>query len=348
MAINISQLKRENTIKEIDKLLDTNKDKKTIEILNSYKTELLSNKFGLVYDEYETKAVDVKNIHFIKNKNLSFENSSKNPHKLYIGDNLDTMRYLKDTEAGTFNIIYADPPYNTLANTLTYQDNMTPAQWCSFMEKRLVLMRDLLNEEGFIAISIGNAGQAQLKLIMDKVFGWENFVMHLPRITTLDSGATSKIIRQHDYLYVYAKNWKRAYYLLYEPFNNHISSLEFTKHIYSNNQGKKELEELVDFPFDAPKPVELIEKLLMVSPDKNLKVLDPFVGSGTTFQAAIEVNNKYNKNITLTACQIKEKIIDDEWKKIYPDIHHVTIDRVKKFILKSKSKDGFIVEEINE
>ncbi len=147
-----------------------------------------------------------------------------------------------------------------------------------------------MTEDGFIAISIGHAGLAKIQLICDEIFGSENFVMSLPRITKSYTDATTKITRQHDYVLIYCKNWKNCYYLLYDP-SDRISSLEFIKDIYSNEQGLKDLQKFdKTLFFTSPKPLSLIKKIISLYPEKEINVLDFYAGSGSTTCACIELN----------------------------------------------------------
>src|SRR5699024_11362357 len=65
------------------------------------------------------------------------------------------------------------------------KDSFKHSKWLSFMEKRLKVARDLLTDEGVIFVSIDDNEQANLKLLMDEVFGGENVVSVLPTIMNL-------------------------------------------------------------------------------------------------------------------------------------------------------------------
>ncbi len=344
---NSSKIEREKLLDDGKKISLKNNNKEIAKFINDITNYINNQKtFGLVFDKYKSSIRDLKKIKIEKLKDsVSCKNGIN--HQLYIGDNIDTLVFLQKEYKNKIDIIYIDPPYNALGQTIVYEDKRKPDEWCSFIYDRLILLRDLLNEEGFIAVSIGNAGQAQMKLLLDEVFGWENFVMHMPRRQKENlSAATSKIIREHDYVYIYAKNWKKAWYILYEPFEERIPSLEFTKDIYSNEEGSRELKKYTQFPFTDPKPLKLIEKLLSISPKKNTLILDIFAGSGTTIEAGIKFNVEHNNKVEVIACQLDEKIIDDKWKKEYPDISYVTIERSLKSLKQYNSKDGINIFRI--
>ena len=100
------------------------------------------------------------------------------------GDNLASLLAMR--EAGKkVDVIYIDPPYNT-GNEFVYNDKIVDnedsfrhSKWLSFMEKRLKVARDLMTDDGVIFVSIDDNEQANLKLLMDEVFGEENFIANI-------------------------------------------------------------------------------------------------------------------------------------------------------------------------
>ncbi|WP_446471845.1 DNA methyltransferase [Blastomonas sp. CCH1-A6] len=75
--------------------------------------------------------------------------------------------------------IYIDPPYNTRSAFEHYDDNLEHSQWLSMIYPRLVLLRDLLAEDGSIWVSIDDNEGHYLKVIMDEVFGRRNFIANV-------------------------------------------------------------------------------------------------------------------------------------------------------------------------
>lgn len=151
------------------------------------------------------------------------------------GDNLDSLKILKNYYSGQIKCIYIDPPYNTTSDEFVYPDKFDKEEaevlgmanlsesdfarmdfsfktkqshngWLSFMYPRLLLARDLLSKDGVIFISIDDNEQANLKLLCDDVFGEENFVGSIVRATgtTTDQGG-SGLGKSFDYLIVYSK-----------------------------------------------------------------------------------------------------------------------------------------------
>ena len=156
-------------------------------------------KFGLVWEEKPENVVllcetklpvlneDVER--HIKRGNtaadslLGDDGSNLPTHLLIEGDNYHALSVLNYTHAGKIDVIYIDPPYNTGNRDFIYNDRYVDkedayrhSKWLSFMEKRLLLAKNLLAENGVIFISIDDNEQAHLRLLCDEVFGEENFV----------------------------------------------------------------------------------------------------------------------------------------------------------------------------
>lgn len=143
-------------------------------------------------------------------------------------DNLAALKALLPTFAGKIKCIYIDPPYNTGNENWIYNDNVNhPAiqkwlgstvgkegedlsrhdKWLCMMFPRLVLLRELLSDDGAIFISIDDNEQANLKLICDEIFGASNF---LAQVIWERAYAPVNLKKHfspsHDYIICYAKN----------------------------------------------------------------------------------------------------------------------------------------------
>jgi adenine-specific DNA-methyltransferase len=94
------------------------------------------------------------------------------------GDNLEALKALLPFYAGQVKCIYIDPPYNTRsAVSVHYDDNIEHSQWLAMIYPRLVLLRELLAEDGSIWVSIDDNEGHYLKVAMDEVFGRKNFIV---------------------------------------------------------------------------------------------------------------------------------------------------------------------------
>lgn len=96
------------------------------------------------------------------------------------GNNLIALYSLKKRYAGEVKLIYLDPPYyfdkTKRSDDFLYNPNFKLSAWLCFMKSRLEIAKELLSNEGVLVISIGEDGQAYLKILMDEVIGHKNFV----------------------------------------------------------------------------------------------------------------------------------------------------------------------------
>ncbi len=115
--------------------------------------------------------------HLLKQESVHGDVSGANADNLLIqGDNLLALKALIPFYAGRVKCIFIDPPYNTQSAFAHYDDKLEHSQWLSMMYPRLVLLRELLAEDGSIWVSIGDREGHYLKVLMDEVFGRANFI----------------------------------------------------------------------------------------------------------------------------------------------------------------------------
>lgn len=150
------------------------------------------------------------------------------------GDNLIALKALLPTHAGKIKCIYIDPPYNTGNEGWVYNDNLTQPQfkewigqtvgkegedacrhdkWCCMMYPRLMLLKELLREDGSIWISIDDNEVHNLRALLDEIFGAENFIASVIWEKVYSPKSSAKYLSEnHDYIIVYAKkkpDWNR-------------------------------------------------------------------------------------------------------------------------------------------
>lgn len=149
------------------------------------------------------------------------------------GDNLEVLKLLQKSYAGKVKLIYIDPPYNTGKDFVysdNFQDNMknylemtgqtedgvritTNAEtsgryhtdWLNMIYPRLKLAKNLLSEDGIIFVSIDDIEASKLKIIMDEIFGEENFLAQFVWRTDGNFDNQAKIKNCHEYILLYAK-----------------------------------------------------------------------------------------------------------------------------------------------
>ena len=159
-----------------------------IEKLEELVRLLHTKKYGLVWEEHaeiveeEMKTKIPVFVEDIDRKILG-NPDSQDYNFLLEGDNLHSLHLLEKTHSGKIDVIYIDPPYNTGNKDFIYNDKIVDktdgyshSKWLSFMSKRLEIARNLLSDKGVILVSIDENEQSQLKLLMDDIFGENNFV----------------------------------------------------------------------------------------------------------------------------------------------------------------------------
>jgi adenine-specific DNA-methyltransferase len=96
-------------------------------------------------------------------------------NRLIFGDNLLALKALEQEFAGKIKCIYIDPPYNTGSAFTHYDDGIEHSLWLSLMRDRLEILRRLLSEDGSIWVNLDDNEGHYCKVLMDELFGRENF-----------------------------------------------------------------------------------------------------------------------------------------------------------------------------
>lgn len=111
----------------------------------------------------------------IENPEYSFGDSNAE-NMLINGDNLLALKALEQEYTGKVKCIYIDPPYNTGAAFEHYDDNIEHSIWLALMRQRLEVLKNLLSNDGFICVHIDDSEGHYLKVLMDEVFGRNNYL----------------------------------------------------------------------------------------------------------------------------------------------------------------------------
>lgn len=403
---------------------------------------------------------------------LSFDPKKGDGNIIVEGDNLTALKALLPQYAGKIKCIYIDPPYNTgnegwvyndkvnsplinewLGKTVGTDDLTRHDKWLCMMVPRLKMLRELLSDDGGIFISIDDNEVQNLKIVMDEIFGAQNFISTIvcqlnPRGRTLDK----YLAKTHEYILLYSKsdiendvinllekegkavdqyskkdekgefrelelrnrnpvfnrkNRPNLYFPIYINPNDNTVSLKKSKtfsetslplnsnsedgcwtwstdkvsknldlligkqvstgfwrvyrkdYLYNaegeiaktkakalwiekeinNENGKEIVKELFgSSPFDFPKSVELLKKIIQLSTNENDIILDSFAGSGTTGQAVLELNKEDGGNRKFILVQMTEASNAEPDKNIAKDI---TAERIKRAITKYDLNSGF-------
>jgi len=200
----------------------------------SYGLDWLGKSYArLLASDPATTLIKADETHNSKPENVNSENL------LIKGDNLEVLKHLANAYYEQVKMIYIDPPYNTGSDGFVYNDDRkftakelqnligvdaekakrilaftqsksnSHSAWLTFMYPRLYIAKQLLKDEGVIFLSIDDNEVAQLRLLMDEVFGEENFVSELCLINNIAGRSDKKhIATGHEYLLMYQKTEK--------------------------------------------------------------------------------------------------------------------------------------------
>lgn len=170
-------------------------------------------------------------LHPLRQQSADFDTT----RNLFIeGDNLEALKLLQEPYLAAVKLIYIDPPYNTGGDLIYHDDFVERAAdylrssgqtddggsrlvanpesggrfdstWLSMIYPRLKLARNLLREDGVICISIDDNELANLLKVMNELFGRQNLIGVLPRVTKRAGKSSDRISSNHDYLVVWGR-----------------------------------------------------------------------------------------------------------------------------------------------
>lgn len=188
---------------------------------------------------------------YTKDSEESITEFNDTDNLLIKGNNLLVLSSILKRYEGRVKCIYIDPPYNTGSDSFNYNDNFNHSSWLVFMKNRLLLAKKLLCEDGSIFVQCDDYEDAYLKVLMDEIFGRENF---RNKITWKRRGGSAnpknRLNNVTDYILWFSKSDK----LLYNP----IFSLEdentqkYIKERFTNvdENGRKYMKS----PLQSPNP----------------------------------------------------------------------------------------------
>lgn len=366
------------------------------------------------------------------------------------GDNLVALKALLPTYAGKVKCIYIDPPYNTGNEKWVYNDNVNSPRmqewlgkvvdtedltrhdkWLCMLTPRLKLLRELLREDGVIFISIDDNEQHRLRILMDDIFGEENFITNIIWQKKFSPQNDAKYFSDnHDFILVYAKHknigndkhgWSRKLLSVSESVISRYSnpdndsrgvwssgdmsvktysascdypittpsgrvvkpaksrcwmfSCEKFKELVADNriwfgekgsnvprlkqfqseiqaglvpvtvwlhedvghnqEAKQELKIIfkdTEVPFDTPKPVRLIKRIMEISTEKDSIILDSFAGSASTAHAVLALNKEDggNRRFILVECEdYADKITAERVRRVIKGVPNAKDEQLK-------------------
>ena len=231
MSTNISKKKRDDLLDKIKQIRTfiaaAPQDENTgnlLSYLSDLEKDVNGKKYGLVFEEHREEIDEVLATHtpVLTEDGSLFIDHGGEMNFLIEGDNLASLQLLEKTHRGKVDLIYIDPPYNTLKDGFTYSDTLIDgtdtfrhSKWLSFMRGRLTSARKLMSDKGIIFISVDENEFSQIKLLCDEIFNESNFIECIvwnKRVPKNDKG----IGNIHEYILTYAKssNFKYKFMVL--------------------------------------------------------------------------------------------------------------------------------------
>ena len=212
MAIGIPTIKKEKKNKnDLTMHLDYSGKKSAPDLMKTPKSKLVN-----VWAKTE-KGADTRNF-------------------LFYGDNLPIMAKLLDDRkiAGKVRLVYLDPPYSTQTAfhsrklSHAYEDNLTGAEFIEFLRARLILLRELLAEDGSIYLHLDEKMIFHIKVIMDEIFGLSNYKNCIVRKKCNPKNYTRKKYGNiSDYILFYTKSDQYVWNRPIEPWTEDRALKEY-------------------------------------------------------------------------------------------------------------------------
>lgn len=289
-------------------------------------------------------------------------------NKIFWGDNLQVMSHMLKDYRGKVDLIYIDPPFDSKADykkkidlkgigkamsdsssfeEKQYGDIWTNDEYLQFMYERFILLRELLSENGTIIVHLDYHKCHHIRLVMDEVFGADNFRNEM--IWTYNGGATppKDYPRKHDNLLRYVKDSKKAwtFNIEYRPYNEQTA--ERMKHIHKGvmvdlDRGTPMTDWWTDIKvptgpmnqekngYPTQKPEKLLERVIKACSNPGDLVFDCFMGSGTTQAVAMKLGRRFiGADINLGAIQTTTKRLLSIAAELEPTHKPVTYEMIQ-------------------
>lgn len=299
-------------------------------------------------------------------------------NKIFWGDNLQVMSHMLKEYRGKIDLVYIDPPFDSkadykkkikLKNTSTvesdsnsfeekqYSDIWTNDEYLQFMYERLIILRELLSENGSIFLHCDPKKNYHLRCLLDEVFGQGCFVNEIVWSYRRWTGSAKNFLEMHDTIYFYSKTpGKYKFNEMWTEYTD--ASLKRKQNFHTRIKGDDVFETSIDergvkdndvweisvinsqalerTGYPTQKPEKLIEKIIKVASDEGDIVFDCFMGSGTTQAVAVKMGRRFlGADINLGAIQTTTKRLISVANEV-----NATVDRENKYT-------GFEVYNVN-
>ena len=267
----------------------------------------------------------------------------------------DCLDILKQIDSNSVDMIYLDPPFftqkmqslkDTQGTEYFFGDVWNSREeYLDYMKVRVYELKRVLKDTGSIFLHCDEKASHYLRIILDDIFGEENFRSEI--IWTYKRWSNSKkgLLPGHQTIFFYSKTNNYKFNIIYTEYSPTTNIDQILQERVRDNRGKaiykhddngeiilsKEkkgvpMSDVWEIPFLNPKakervgyptqkPIELLERIVRISTDVGDTVLDPFCGSGTTMVAAELVNRKgIGIDISRDAVEISENRLKNPYK----------------------------------
>lgn len=266
-------------------------------------------------------------------------------NRIYWGDNLQVMSHLLKEFRGKIDLIYIDPPFDSKAeykkaiklrgrsaesDTSTFEEKQygdiwTNDEYLQFMYERLILCRELLSDTGSIYVHMDEKRSHCVKIILDEVFGSNNFRREIVWDIQVLSGyktITNNWVRGHDIILYYSKSSNRSFNKQKQKhrqeYLNRFNKIDETGRKYFDGRGTiVYLDDAIEkgkaigdvwsdimsfqqlatstekLGYPTQKPEALLERIIKASSNPGDIVFDCFMGAGTTQAVAMKLGRRF-------------------------------------------------------
>lgn len=276
-------------------------------------------------------------------------------NKIIHGNCIEKLRGIGDD---LIDLVYFDPPFFTQkTHSLASRDNSktyefddkfdSSEEYLTLIENTLIQCKRVLKNSGSVFLHCDKTASHNIRIILDKVFGTENFQSEIVWSYKRWSNAKKGLLNSHQIIFFYSKTENFKFNTLYTDYSatTNLDQIlqdrernENGKAVYKRDENGKPiigkakkgvpLSDVWEIPYLNPKakertgyptqkPVLLLNQIIKIATDEGDLVLDPFCGSGTTCVSAKSLNRNYLgidisiDAVNLANSRLKEMIISE-------------------------------------
>lgn len=314
-------------------------------------------------------------------KEIYGDKNSPHFNKLFWGDNLQVLSHLLKDYRGKIDLIYIDPPFDSKADYIKkvkirgeavegvsqglleekqYTDIWEKDEFLQFLYERLLLMRELLSDTGSIYVHCDWHKNSYIRLLLDEIFGSDNFVNEIIWCNTGPTNQKNNYPRKHQTIYFYSKTKNYVFNVKEARINYKKSTKSGGKTALTGRVGDEELEALdnrgkvvedwwndigdigkshaEDLGYPTQKTEAFLERIVAVGSNKKSLIADFFAGSGTTLAVAQKLGRRW------IGCDINQGAIQTTVKRLNQIVTEQTNEKDTSF----KGLLAFKVLNVNE